>query len=293
MSLAALRVSVLPGRLARLTKIRIAVVSTFAALTGSVVFAPRPDLGLLTVCAAVLLLAMGALALNEWQERALDGRMPRTQGRPIPAGEISPASALAIAAALIVAGLALLYFLHGRTPALLGFATVAWYNALYTPLKRVTAFAAVPGGIVGMGAPAIGWTAAGGRLDDPRLWALAFFFFVWQVPHFWLLLLRHGREYTGAGLPSLLHLAGPGGLARLTSAWLATAAVTAPLLVLYGLAHSPWTGMALLVSGLVLAATGLLGLARADVTLRAPRLFGALNVFACVVMLLLLADAVR
>jgi protoheme IX farnesyltransferase len=293
MKLALSPAGLLLGRLARLTKIRIALLSTFAAATGSVVFASRLDVGILTVCVSVLLLAMGASALNEWQERDVDARMARTRRRPIPAGEIPAAVALGIGAVLVTAGIALLYLCHGTRPALIGLATALWYNAVYTPLKRVTAFAAVPGGLVGMGAPAIGWTAAGGRLEDPRLWALAFFFFIWQVPHFWLLLLRHGREYTDAGLPSLLLLIGPAGLARLTSAWLATAAVAAPLLVLYGLAGSPWTALALLLSGLLLAATGLRGLAHADATMRAPRLFGAINVFACVVMLLLLADAVR
>jgi protoheme IX farnesyltransferase len=278
---------------ARLTKIRIAVVSTLAAATGAIVFAPRPGLGLLSACVGVLLLAMGSAALNEWQERDVDARMPRTRHRPIPAGEISPGRALAVAATLVVLGLGLLYLRHGILPAVLGAATVAWYNCLYTPLKRLTAFAAIPGGVVGMGAPAIGWSAAGGRLDDPRLWALAFFFFMWQVPHFWLLLVRHGGEYTEAGLPSLSRVVGVDALSRLTLAWLVTTAVSAPLLALYGLTDSPWTALALLLSGLLMAIAGLRGLTRDARASRTPRLFAAINLFACAVMLLLVADAMR
>jgi len=276
----------------RLTKIKIAVVSVLAAATGAIVFTPRPGVGLLTVSLGVLLLAMGASALNEWQERKIDARMPRTRLRPIPAGEIAPSVALAVAASLVGLGVGLLYVRHGLTAALLGGATVGWYNGIYTPLKRVTAFAAVPGGVVGMGAPAIGWTALGGRLDDPRLWALAFFFFMWQVPHFWLLLLRHGDEYADAGLPSLSRLVGPAALSRLTLTWLATTAVAAPLLALYGLTASPWTALALLVSGVLLAVAGLRGLLLRPAP-RATRLFGTINLFACAVMLLLVADAVR
>ena len=87
--------------------------------------------------------------------------------------------------------------------ALLGLITVVWYNGIYTPLKRVTAFAAIPGGVVGAIPPVIGWVSGGGDPTDARIIVVAFFFFVWQVPHFWLLLMRIGGDYERAGLPSL------------------------------------------------------------------------------------------
>jgi protoheme IX farnesyltransferase len=40
-------------------------------------------------------------------------------------------------------------------------------------------------------------------LADPAVLPIAAFFYVWQVPHFWLLILQYGREYESAGLPSL------------------------------------------------------------------------------------------
>jgi len=51
--------------------------------------------------------------------------------------------------------------------------------------------------------PIIGWTAAGGYMFSPVILAIASFMFLWQVPHFWLLLLKFGKEYEAAGIPSI------------------------------------------------------------------------------------------
>ena len=72
------------------------------------------------------------------------------------------------------------------------------YNGVYTPLKRVSAFAAIPGGVVGSLPPVIGWAAGGGSVTDARILAVAFFFFVWQVPHFWSRIV-----FTLQGMPLL------------------------------------------------------------------------------------------
>jgi heme o synthase len=274
--------------LVRLTRAPIAFVATLSAATGYLVIAPRLSSALFVTCGALFLLAAGALALNEWQDRAVDARMIRTQNRPLPTHSITPGTGLAIAVALIFSGSALL--LIEGVPALTGgLAAVALYNGLYTPLKRVTAFAAVPGALVGTLPPAIGWTVAGASHSDPRLLALAFFFFNWQVPHFWLLLLRRGEEYTAAGLPSLTQVLGRKALARLTFVWIANAALSAPLLAWFGLTHSPWIAMALiLASGLLLREA--IPLLRRQLPERPP--FGATNLFACAVMALLVADSI-
>ena len=273
--------------LVRLTRAPIALVATLSAATGYLVVSPRLSSTLLVVCGALFLLAAGALALNEWQDRAVDARMIRTQDRPLPTRSITPGTGLAIALALILSGSALL-LTEGLWAATAGLAAVALYNGLYTPLKRVTAFAAVPGALVGMLPPAIGWTAAGAAWDDPRLLALAFFFFGWQVPHFWLLLLRRGDEYVAAGLPSLTQTIGRAALARLTFVWIAGAALSAPLLAWFGLTHSPWTALALMAAAGLFLRAGL-PLLRHPLPERPP--FGATNLFACAEMALLVADA--
>jgi protoheme IX farnesyltransferase len=69
---------------------------------------------------------------------------------------------------------------------------------VYTLLKRKTPFAIIPGSLVGAIPPAVGWVAAGGYLFDPQIIIISFFFFIWQIPHFWLLLLIFDKDYKQA-----------------------------------------------------------------------------------------------
>jgi len=163
---------------------------------------------------------------------------------------------------------------------------VLWYNGVYTPLKRLTAFAVAPGALIGALPPAIGWTAAGGSAGDLRLLALAFFFFIWQVPHFWLLLFKYGEEYAEAGFPSITRLFSTTQLGRLTFVWMLATAAASLLLPLYGVSRAAST------------AYGIVALDAAPVVLlspgngHAPRgAFIGKNLYARAVMALLAADA--
>jgi protoheme IX farnesyltransferase len=277
--------------LADLTKLRIAALSTLSAATGYLVFSRALNPGLLTASSGVLLLAAGACALNQFQDREIDSRMERTRHRPIPAGAVNPAVALAIAVVLIIGGCLVLWFAHGPAPALLGLCAVGCYNAGYTYLKRVSAFAAVPGALTGALPPAIGWTAAGGSPVDPHILALCFFFFIWQVPHFWLLLFAHGPDYQKAGLPSLTSLFSARQLSSLIFIWMLTAFSSSLLLSIYRLTISPWINFGLLACGLWLAWKGA-GLVRGNYrTAYASPAFRSINLYVLSVMALLVLDA--
>jgi heme o synthase len=225
-----------PGLLAalvELTKLRISAASTVTAAAGYVACLRGVDAGLSTTLAGILLMAMGASAINECQERKFDARMVRTESRPLPRGIVSLPAALAIAGGLAVSGFLVLLLAHGPVPALLGGLAVAWYNAFYTPLKRVSAFAVVPGALIGALPPAIGWTAAGGRAEDPTVLALAFVFFIWQVPHFWMLVAMHAEGYAAAGFPTIVQRLGRQRLARLSFTWICGTAAACALLPLF------------------------------------------------------------
>lgn len=234
-----------------LVKPRITLASMVTTAVGYLVFRGRADLAMVPVLLGILLQACGAAALNQVQDAQLDRRMGRTRRRPIPDGRISRGGALAGALGLLAGGTALSWVAYGPVPALLGVAAAVVYNAIYTPLKRVTPFAALPGALVGALPPAAGWAAAGGYLADPTIHEIAFFFFLWQMPHFWLLLLHYEKDYVAAGLPSLFDRFDRRQIAQLTFVWIAAVAVASVMMPLFSLFHSALPRYLVAVGGLV------------------------------------------
>ncbi len=225
-----------------LTKMRITIAVTLAVAAGHLLFARAFTWGLLLPVAGVFLLACGCAALNQVQDARVDRLMLRTAGRPIPAGRIGADWALFVAVLLIGAAFSVLSFIEAHTLTILALAALAvvWYNGVYALLKRFTAFAVVPGALVGALPPLIGWCAAGGLLLDRAILDVAFFFFIWQIPHFWLLLLLHGADYERAGLPALTRALSPVQVGRITCMWIVALALTGPLLAVTGKVHVPW-----------------------------------------------------
>lgn len=283
----------------QLLKLRITVASTFTTIVGYVLARGRFDWPLLPVTLGILLQACGSAALNQVQDARVDALMARTAGRPIPSGRVSRRGAVVFATLLLVVGTALLWSVL-TSAALLGLGAAAIYNLVYTPLKRVTPFAALPGALIGALPPAMGWTAAGGYLQDPSIHLVAFFFFLWQIPHFWLLLLFYGQDYRDGGMPSLLDRFDRGQVLRLTFLWIAAVCAAALLLPLTSLFERPWLAYVLAGAGalVVARAVALLrltapGVAEAAAPFRrACRLrFMEINTFALLVCVLLVTDA--
>jgi protoheme IX farnesyltransferase len=221
-----------------LCRARIGLFAACSAVTGRLLAGPASPGALALLATGTFLLASGASALNQYQERDIDPLMARTRHRPLPAGALSPRKAVLTAALLLSAGSACLAA-NGLTALLLGLSAVLWYNGVYTPLKRVTALASLYGVLIGAIPPAMGWAAGGGRLTDPRLLVTALLFIVWQVPHFWLLLLSRDEEYRLAGLPAITTVVPPERLAGMTTLWIVAAATLSLLLPLFGLVRSP------------------------------------------------------
>jgi protoheme IX farnesyltransferase len=238
----------------------------------------------------VFLLAMGASALNQVQEYRYDLKMERTRNRPIPSGRLQPAQALFIALFLLVLGALILLTGCGQLSFLLGVMTIFWYNILYTYLKRVTAFAVVPGSMVGALPPLIGWSATGVEIGDSAIF-LAAFFFIAQIPHFWLIILSIGSQYEAAGYPSLSAILSRKQIGRLTLVWIVATGLVALFLPLFGtLDHKVLTW--LLVAGALWMIWGFLKMAGRSLDDVQPRKgFIRLNLFVLLVMVLIWVDA--
>lgn len=180
----------------------------------------------------VFLMSCSSSAINHWQEYKTDALMPRTKNRPIPSGRIKPVFALIVASVYFILGSALLISFFPIVTFGISLLTLISYNLLYTPLKKVTAFAVVPGSLVGALPPYIGWLAAGGALNDPGIFIVAIFFFIGQIPHFWLLLLMFGSEYKLAGYPSLNDIFTDNQIKRLSFTWILATIASALLISL-------------------------------------------------------------
>ena len=216
-----------------LIKYKVSIAVTFTALTGYIVYAGHIDNRALLLALGLFLLAGGSSALNECQESAFDAKMERTRLRPIPSGKIPARHALAIALLFILTGLVSLLLFSGIVTSLLGLFNIFWYNALYTNLKRVTPFAVVPGSLVGAVPVFMGWTAAGGYLFDTTIVFIAFFLFIWQIPHFWLLMLKYGKEYEQAGFPTINQAVTSVNLKRIIYSWIIATSFLSVLIPLF------------------------------------------------------------
>ena len=86
---------------------------------------------------------------------------------------------------------------------ILGLLNLVLYNLIYTPLKTRSWLAILPGALVGGIPPLIGWTSAGHYLLHPNAIFLFIFVCLWQVPHFWLLMIKYGKEYEAAGFSTI------------------------------------------------------------------------------------------
>lgn len=181
----------------------------------------------------VFLMSCSSSVLNHWQERDIDAKMPRTKNRPLPSGKISAAGALQIAIVFALLGSLVLYLSNPLPALVLSWLTLVSYNVIYTPLKKVTAFAVIPGSLVGALPPMIGWVAAGGNLTDQMILLVAAFFFIGQIPHFWLLLMMFGAQYQQAGLPSLNQIFNDNQLKRITYTWVLTTVASALLVIFF------------------------------------------------------------
>lgn len=272
-------------------KVPVSALSAAGALLGFAAGSPDRAPAALLACASVFLLSGGAGALNNCQDRYFDGKLERTRRRPLPAGRLGAGQALAQALLLLAAGLAGLYLCSGRPQApLAGLVAVLLYNGIYTPLKKKTLAALIPGVLCGTLPPLIGWLVAGGGPWPPGIVYLMALFGLWQLPHLWLLVLANSRDEQRREGPSFLDSLSPRQLQDLVITWTAAFAFLTLFLKVFGFIGSGWPAFLLALNALALPLVFALALRGPCGAAGARRLFLYLNASLLGITLLAAAD---
>jgi heme o synthase len=188
----------------QLLKPRVMSLVVFTALTGMV--CAGVPLNPVLAGTSILCIAVGAGAsgaLNMWYDADIDHLMRRTRNRPVPAGRVQGADALALGLTLSLFAVGLLGVAVNLLAAGLLAFTIFFYAVVYTMwLKRSTPQNIVIGGLAGALPPAVGWAAASGTAPL-NAWLMVAIIFFWTPPHFWALSLTTGDDYQRAGVPMM------------------------------------------------------------------------------------------
>jgi protoheme IX farnesyltransferase len=256
--------------LAKLRVVELLLITTVPTMVLAESGWPATSLVLITLLGGTLA-AGGANAINMIIDRDIDALMPRTQGRPIVTGLITPRAALVFALSLELLAFAVLWWGANFLSACLTLSATLFYVFVYTIwLKRTSRQNIVIGGAAGAVPVLVGWSAVQGNVS----WSAVVLFvlmFLWTPPHFWALAIRHADEYRAAGVPMLPSVVPLPQAIRQMVVYTVLLVITS--LVLVPVADLGWIyGIAAVVVGVAFVADTL-GLARTPTAGRAMRVF--------------------
>lgn len=178
------------------------LVTTFAGMVVGGEKIPSVSLTFWTMIGGALA-AGGASAINQFIDRKIDLSMQRTAKRPLPAGRLYPAEALALGIAEIIFSFYIFTAFVNLNAALLAMVGMVYYVIIYSKwLKHATVQNIVIGGGAGAIPPLVGWAAATGGLNVPSIFLFALVF-LWTPPHFWALALIRKNDYARANVPMM------------------------------------------------------------------------------------------
>ncbi|MBN1597431.1 MAG: protoheme IX farnesyltransferase [Bacteroidales bacterium] len=273
-----------------LSKVKITVAVSLTTITGYVLGRGKFDWGFVAVTVGIFFLACASSVLNHIQESAMDAQMKRTRNRPIPLGSVGIKQAAVLALTETVAGITILFIWAESYALILGLLAMIWYNGIYTYLKRITPHAVIPGSLIGAIPPLAGWVESGASLLDYRAWAMALFFFVWQVPHFYLLILKYGPEYEKAGFPSLTSIHSNTTIRLMIFLWVVATAFFALSLYYFGVISSVVTMILVIVMSLWLIIAFMLPLIINRKEFNPFKFFMRINYYVLVIIIVLNLD---
>lgn len=186
---------------AELTKIRISVMVLFTFCVAGVLAAGL-DVDLLRLFYAtvgMLLIASSGNAMNMYLERYTDFLMPRTAGRPLPAGKLSATEVVLFVAVCFGASVGIFLTLVNWQTAACGVITWLLYVCVYTPLKTKTEFNTEVGAIPGA-LPILMGSLATTATINLQSWLFFAVLLLWQFPHFMAIAWLYRKQYRDGGL---------------------------------------------------------------------------------------------
>jgi protoheme IX farnesyltransferase len=188
-----------------LCKLRVVSAIVFTAVIGMFLAVPGlpPLAEMVWGALGIGLAAASAAALNHVYDREIDGKMGRTEARPLPQAQLTHQQANRFALILCMLSMLILTVFVNPLTAVLTFVSLIGYAVIYTRyLKRITAQNIVIGGAAGAAPPVLGWCAVTGDIH-PHSLLLFLLIFIWTPPHFWPLALAKKDEYKLADMPML------------------------------------------------------------------------------------------
>lgn len=189
--------------------------------------------------AGCFLLASGCSAWNQVQERDIDVLMPRTACRPVACALLDAGEGVMLGAVAASAGIFCFVLTGNSLVVLLSLGVILLYNGVYTPLKRVSSLALLPGAAVGAFPLLMGWAAAGEPMNDPKIMLLYGLCLMWQIPHFWTRVQNYYVEYAAAGLPMTAIVMTPERYRRIMGLWVLAFACCIVMLAIFPVLGHP------------------------------------------------------
>ena len=227
-----------------LTRPGISLAVGLSALAGYILAAGMVGGGAL-VFVGTFALSAAVSALNQIQERDRDARMRRTKHRPLASAKMSVGQGGAVFAALLAVCVLCLWPSLSWGVALVVPTVLGLYNGLYTLMKPVTGWAMIPGAACGALPFWIGWAAGGGGIFAAEPVYFFALYFVWQMPHFWMLAETNAQDYAAAGFPIPANSFSGFSRQAIPRLWALALAMLGGMAPLFGLATSPGQAYAL------------------------------------------------
>ncbi|WKA27788.1 4-hydroxybenzoate octaprenyltransferase [Bradyrhizobium roseum] len=187
-------------------------------------------------------------AWNDITDRDLDARVERTRSRPLPAGQISVAQALAFLVLLALIGLAVLLQFN-RFAILTGIASLA-IVAIYPFMKRITWWPQVVLGLAFSWGALMGFAVTLGRIDPPAL-ALYAGSIAWVIGYDTIYAHQDAEDDALIGVKSTARLFGARTHRALAVLYALAVMLIGAALVLAGARWAAWIGLAVFAVHLV------------------------------------------